>query len=887
MFNPKSISLSLLFILIVAFFLPGCGDDEEPSSDSGVPGDDDDNDDADDDDVSDDDDNNDDDDTGSDKVKVYLDGDFLVIENRYVSLKYNLPKGTYNLFGEDDIEIVKNAYGEITSHVLVPAHRRKTTDMPLVDWEWGDQGNNLGAGMYITIHREGAKGGPDTAQTFTLLDGKSAVIFNLKVTNPNVDNMKIGSIYTLVAEPPFGYLNIGDNKELRTLTNGILNYLEFAVPIFPGTYPALSNWSALIYNMTTGKSFSVGALEFEVAEPLVFNGPSKTSISQRRLQVLCQYEPAKNLGADDFLLSETQVLDFGLDTPFEALELYADRIKAWNNIETWTERHPEIGIPAGWNSWSGSGSSGGYGADGINETVIIENMDFADAQLRRWGLNYFQIDDGWAPIVGDWWVNNIPSEFPDHGGKNGMEFLMDRAKAMGFQTGLWMAAFNADLDSQTYANHPEYFADYIFNGLGGLIQFDEAFLDLSKPVAQDYLEGLMDMLKDWGIQWLKLDFAYVAALTQNWHEPNLCRGEYYRNGVKLIRETLGEDIFFLNVAIVGWNIGLVDSIRLTLDTMPVWDGESPEDPIDNQGLKPMYRDSIRKYYLHNRVWINHPDLIFFRAHKDTQYDPLTYNESITFASSVALQGGLMKIGDIIVDLEPQWVDAYRRILPVVSRASRPVDLFQREFPEVITVDATDFDEPYYVAGLLNWGANKDLTTVPGTPIPDADRTISVDFDLAEIDPGKTYLAFEFWDQEYLGEASEGTFSMTVPARSPKIVALRVKLDRPQFLGTNRHVLGGAKIIRSIKWNSTTKTLTGVMEGSIGTLFSPFTHQLTFYIPSGYTYGDILFDAPSGFDIENITEDVDGQVVTINFDVIETTDNRAQNHPDISWELSFL
>ncbi|MDP8225127.1 MAG: alpha-galactosidase [Candidatus Lernaella stagnicola] len=872
----------LFMVLIVALFLvlacASCGDDDNDDNNDNDDIDDDDDDDNnddnnDDDDTSDDDDNDDD---TTDTVEVFQDGDDLVLRNAVVTLRYHLTPGRFSISDSSAFVVIENAEAAVWSSVVLPRHRWHTSELPFVEWSDEAAENPLGAGRSILVTRGGGDA-PIVHQIFTLLEGETPLLMNVQVENGTGGSIKVGAIYPLLAEDA-GALHFGKERDIRVLTNGILNYLEFIAPIVIGTTPALSNWNILVHNQETGASLALGALSFDVAQPVFYYGPGRSK-GQQVLHVDCEYDPPKAIAAGDVLDTETTMLDFAQPTPQDALENYADRIKAWLNIETWLDRHPDIGIPIGWNSWSGSGSSGGYGT-GIDEQIIVDNMDFADRELRRWGMNYFQLDDGWEPAVGDWEVNT--ARFPDHGDQNGIEWLLARANQMGFQTGIWMAAFNAAHHSQIVANHPELWGDPLG---GGLIEWGERYLDLSKPVAQEHLAGLMEMLLDWGVQWVKLDFAYFAVSTTHWYDSTLTRGEFYRTGCRIMRETLGDDVFFLNVAVVGWNIDLVDSVRLTLDTMPVWEGEKPADPITNQGLKPMYRDATRKYYFHNRVFVNHPDLTFFRAHQDTNFPPLTLNESETFNSSVALLGGLIKIGDRIVDLRPEWVDSLRKIMPVHKGFSRPLDLMKRKYPEVWSVPLADFDQPYHVIGLLNWGLNSDLTTSPFSRIPDTAREISAQLADAGLSPTATYHAFEFWTQEYLGEVT-GELAVTVPARTPRVVALHEVLDRPQFLGTNRHVLGGVDVIHSLAWNDTAQTLSATMEGSMGTVYAPFTHHLTFHLPAGYEIDNLEFDTPAGFEIMDETVDVDGDIATVSFVVVETSDDPAQWHPEIGWTLSF-
>jgi len=823
---------------------------------------------------------------GAGEVEVFRSGDALGIRNGRVGLCYDLERGEYRVMDGAGNALIRGAASMVYSHVLVPAHRWSSRTLPPAGWETGPVVNALGEGRSITVRRgPPTAGGPAVEQVFCLLEGAGLVLSRVRVTNASKEPIRVGAVYPLFSEPLRPNLFLGRDAELRVLTNGVLNYLDFIVPLFPGVLPTLSNWSSLLFNPRTGASLSVGFLTYETAQPVVYSGPAGIfGADGQVLQAAAQYEPARTLAPGEQLESEVLILDASAPTPHDALETYARRLKAWLGIETWLERHPELAVPAGWNSWSGSASSGGYGTD-IDEDVILENMDFADRELRRWGMNYFQIDDGWEAAVGDWWVNE--DRFPRHGEQNGVQWLLARARRLGFIPGLWVQAFNAEAGSRTLADHPEWFADPIF---GGLLGEDPRVLDLSLPAAREHLRQVVARVRDWGAQWFKLDFGYTAAYTENWHQPNLTRGEFYKQGVRLVRETLGGDVFLLNVAVVGWNYGLIDASRLTLDTMPAWEGEA-EDPyaisgaLMNQGLKPMYRDCARRYYLHGNVWLNHPDLTFYRAHRDPRVPPLTLNESSTFTTAVALQGGIVKIGDRIVDLAPEAVDNLRRVLPVHGRCGRPLDLFRREFPEVWSLPVDDFDEPYHVLGLLNWGVNLDLTAWPYPFLEDAAREIGADASETGLDPAVEYLAFEFWTQTFLG-TSDGGFFLTVPARTPRVVALRPRLGRPQLLGTNRHVLGGAGVIRSLAWDPDAGTLTGVQEGSVGTAHAPFEHRVSVYVPGGFSFRQAEVAAPPGWEISGRRVDLDGPVLTLRFTVLEPEPQEGGRHPDVTWTVGF-
>jgi hypothetical protein len=817
-------------------------------------------------------------------VEAFLDGDDLVLRNAHASLRYHLLRGSYDVLDEVGAPVVLNAIGVAQSGVILPREVWRSSDPYESDWAAREVDTRLGHGVEVTVLRALPPFSPPLRQVFTMLDGLGLVLATLDVANDGRSPLRVGALHPLSTDAADAAVLIGEDRDLRLLTNGALNYLDFAEPIVPGTDGIVSNWSALLYNQATGRSLSLGFLSFAVAQPVIYSGPAAGISGAQTVIAAAQYDPGKDLAPGANLTSETMLLDFTGETPHAALETWADRVKAWLDIRLWTERHPDFGVPAGWNSWSGSGGSGGYGTN-IDEAVLVDNMDFADRELRRWGMNHFQVDDGWQDHIGDW----VPraDRFPDHGNQNGIAWLMTRARSLGFRTGLWMDAFHAAGDARIFADHPEWFVTPLTG--------DEHVLDLSNPEVLAHFDALMAEVKGWGLQWLKLDFGYRAMLTKGWADPTLTRIEFYRRGVERLRAALGDDVFLLNVAIVGPNLGLIDSSRLTLDTMPAWEGES-EDPygplgeFDNQGLKPMYRASARRYYLDGRVWINHPDLIFFRAHSDPRIPPLTLSESRTFATAVALQGGLVKLGDKLIDLSSDAVDSLRRILPPVGLHGRPLDLLRREFPEVWSVPVPSFGEPYHVIGLLNWGLNRDLTQLPYAWIDDAPREIRVSLADAGLDRATRYLAFEFWEQEFLGEA-QGFLAVDVPARTPRVVALRPKLDRPQYLGTNRHVLGGFGVVRSVVWDAGENTLNGVQEGSVGTDHAPFVHRVTLYVPAGYAPADADVTAPTGYAIEGKTLDAGAlPVATLSFAVRELPGACSPGtvcvHPDVTWRVRF-
>ncbi len=646
-----------------------------------------------------------------------------------------------------------------------------------------------------------------------------------------------------------------DPARHRILENGSFTVLDFVVEvragdtegnpgwnaIVPGDFEgrSVSNWNHAVTDLDDGASWVAGMLSTNSSAPVMELGfdLGQTSRNDGRLgfsqfAAVAAYQPhPKSVGAEPFSSERYAILPV-VEDPIEGLERYANMVKADQGIVLWTERGEDHRVPNGWNSWSGSGSTGGYGT-GVDEAIILANLDVMADQLRDFGMDWFQLDDGYEPYYGDWWWRE--DRFP-----SGAKGLSDAIRARGLKPGLWMAPFTLNPDSETAQLHPDWMADT--TTIGGVVGSDYEILDLTNPEVLDYIDGLMTTLtEEWGYDWLKMDFAYYALFGDGFTDANATREEAWRGALQVIRDRLGDDRFFMTIGVTGMNYGLVDSSRLTLDSMPIWEWQPDTgafDVMNQQGLKPTVRSSGRRWYLQHRVWINHPDLIFFRSNPlDSTWPEVTFEEARAFASFIGLSGGIVKIGDRLVDLDPPAIDTLRRLMPVYPEAARPLDVFSREFPERwhLRVGESLDGAPggFDVLGLFHWGWNVDLTTEPFSEIEDttADRVHTVDPTLLAGDG--PWLAREFWTGEFLGEI-DAAIQIAVPSHDARIVVFREVLDRPQFLGWNRQISQGGTVLSGDEWDAAASTLTLTFEAGAGTAFAPFEYVIDLHVPAGFT-----------------------------------------------------
>ena len=600
-----------------------------------------------------------------------------------------------------------------------------------------------------------------------------------------------------------------------------------------------SNWSHLIWDSKTGLVWMAGALTTERAITVMnttydakdyklADGRVGFGFYSLEALYLPQGKPVKpgaELQSEHFYLHPTQT---GVHS---ALEDYAQAMHDKQGLVTWIDRG--LRVPNGWNSWAGSGGTGGYGT-AIDQTLMEKNLAVMRDYFRDWGMDYFQMDDGWELDYGDWTINT--KRFPD--GFSPKKGIVKKTLDAKMKPGIWIAGFSAYTSSQLYKTYyPKgwFMPPTLY---GKLVLSEYKMLDLSNPEVLKWLEALFRRVHDdWGFRWLKLDFSYPALLCQDFHDSTLTNVEVYDKGLAVLRKAMGTDSFFLNIGSIG--VGSADSKRVTLDNAPVWDWDSERNsmPIARQGFKPTMATSARRYFYQGKVWITHPDLIIFRSDtKNLKLPRITFKEARAFCAFVAATGGIVKLGDRLVeDLAPypERVNTIRQLLPIHPQPARPLDVMTREFPEQwfkkIQSTLGGYNETWgwYVA--MNLGLNWDYTQNPATQMPDDGkaRSYTVDPVALGLESGVSYHLFEFWDQAYVG-LKTGKFQVTVPSHDSRIYALRAKQDNPQFLGHNRHITMGAAVLKGVVWDKAASTLTVTMEMARANKEAKFIYKLSFH-----------------------------------------------------------
>jgi alpha-galactosidase len=279
----------------------------------------------------------------------------------------------------------------------------------------------------------------------------------------------------------------------------------------------------------------------------------------------------------------------------ELLETYAGLAAAENSC-----RAPGRS-PVGWSSWYQ------YFA-GLQWEDIEKNLRLARGEFP---FSIFQVDDGFEKDIGDWLAT-----------KEGFRPLPELARLInghGFRAGIWTAPFSAAETSELFEKHPGWMVQEAgspkecYRNWGKKIYA----LDTTHPEVKEWLAKIFSTLRRMGFSYFKVDFLFAAAMPG---ARALKRSpiQAYRDGMKAIRQAVGDAFILACGAPLLPSAGLVEGMRVGEDTAAHWDPKAGA----FQGPNAYYalKNSIMRSFLHRRLWLNDPDCLLLRS-LDTRLTP--------------------------------------------------------------------------------------------------------------------------------------------------------------------------------------------------------------------------------------------------------------------------
>ena len=487
----------------------------------------------------------------------------------------------------------------------------------------------------------------------------------------------------------------------------------------------------------------------------------------------------------------------------------ATGLDGWVSLEAWADRMGELmgaripeKTPTGWCT--------GYYEFGCSTAKDVY-ANLGAMRRQRLYLDLVLIDDGYQAAIGDW-LTPQSERFTD------MAAVAATIRREGHVPGIWSAPFGLAAESQIWADHPDWVVrDEAGEPVWAWSHFGKPIyaLDTTHPEASDWLHTTFRVVRrDWGYEAFKIDFLFAAALHGQRHDPQVTRAQALRRGLVLIRDAIGDDAYLLGCgAPLGPAVGLVDGMCIGPDVGTTWE-PILEGDLSAPSTANALRNSIARTYTHRRLWAADPGCLLVRPRGDSSQ--LTLYEARTLATVIALTGSTLFDSDRIGGLPPSRLTMLRQTLPPTDQAAYPLDLFERECPEILVLPVERPWGRWWLAGLVNWDGRT--------------RFSQVELGTLELPAGR-YHVYDQWRAAYLGQTET---SLTFPHQRPHeslLLLFKPVTDHPDWLTSTFHLAGGSvevvDVIRQKLGNRRLKLLVHVEQE--GENFG----RLAFTIPAGW------------------------------------------------------
>jgi len=721
------------------------------------------------------------------------------IENQFFRVQFDIKTGTLNAWRKNGQTFLINAI----SRASLPGEWRTTADEAYArSVEVRKVQDHLGSGPQLVAHCTDRRKQIDFEVCVTLYDGRNALVLETVCRNVSgKQSLVIRSLEPVrTVHDDSGACNWPGVQQV--LTNGYMYYDPGRVEdfYFTSRRAAESVWNMGFHRGDHEEGLVVGFLENQVAEG---------KVSAWRAYGSGDWDPAFSLVTEAFynrefvlpsgasVTSGRVIFQLGPDT-FQALESYAQALGDLHRVHL----NPIIN---GWCNWF-------FTNEFVSEERIIRNAEFVARHLKKFGMEYIQVDGGYQRAYADWEGND---KFP-----HGMKWLADQIHGLGLKAGIWLAPYCVSDGTEVQEKHPEWLVmdaneqpklcggnvnTEDLNGYGFWTFKNKVFgLDITHPQAAEWHRRLFEKVaRDWGYDFIKIDFVeWTLLAADRYHDPTVSKAAAYRRGFEIIRAAIGPSKHLLDCGPSNTTVGILDSVRIEQDLPHLTWAQYVK---TSKSSAPAM---AKRYYFHKRAWINDADHLGLAL--------LTIPQAQAAASIIALSGGTLISGDLLLQLDSDRLRILEKVLPAYGEAARPLDLFEKDLPEIFALPVHKNFADWWLVGCFNY---------------DEGATVQRDFSLARLglSSAATYLVYEFWTRKLLGEVRDNVRLFFIPS-SVNLLSIHTKSGVPQVISTDRHITQGAVELETVEWNSTSSTLRGISLGPAGT-----EHNVAVYVPDEYRW----------------------------------------------------
>jgi hypothetical protein len=734
----------------------------------------------------------------AEEVKIEINIEGATIENNLLAVNFNLTDGKFDCFDKSsDINIIEQAWYRLDPGETewgLPPYNYESVDL-------GPVNDKIGVGKRLRVwYRPQESYDPERFIDITVYQEKSFIVLNWGVHNQFNYTVRVREAELISQGLIFSGQLPDDPKVLRSGAGSTPNFVEetWEIEAYNGAMLSYTDMSRNDRRHTIvggGLHYKEFARSFHTFRPKKRNEQKDLS-----LITLSVWDPeGKYIQPGETWSSyDSYYLDFSTKDPFVSLEQYGEYLALANDANPNKYDFPTLC------GWMVSTKAYGEGENINHSPGLVDQMIKArDSGILKYTTVAVRLEPDFYCYTNQgnteqgWWDDEHWALFGHL--REPYETFNKFCKAVNSYGGKVFTYFQASLPSNDFAReHPE----WMLNDDISLLHVDHFHhhplirYDYTNPDFQTYVLNMWKRLGNDGVEGIKFDYPETGwARNGGFDDNSYTTTSAYREIFKLCREGLGEEAFIHERALGESETPRLDCTVGIVDLQRVWGDASHFEPemASRIGLRWFKQGKAFRYY---------PDGKSFYSNGT----PVSIEERRSIITLVGLLSGRLELGTSFGRMTTEMMYDLARIYPVLpnGKSFRPVDMFMgKKNPEVYEYT---IDENWKQVIVTN--SNSEDTETISVPLS-GDQVTTGSLGLER---ESSYCVFDFWNQKYLGIfPGEGFFNISLGNKESDVYAFHKALNRPQIIGTSRHIMCGMMELSEISWDSDEKTLSFIAD----------------------------------------------------------------------------